>query len=72
LSLGTFAPTTLLIFLLAVATSVAMMPVARRLGQRWGLVDRPGGRRQHQGVISRLGGITLYAGFMVAEIATEI
>jgi UDP-GlcNAc:undecaprenyl-phosphate GlcNAc-1-phosphate transferase len=71
-SLSPFLPAFLLIFLLAAAISVAMTPVARWLGQRWGLVDRPGGRRQHRGVISRLGGITLYAGFMAAVLATVL
>jgi UDP-GlcNAc:undecaprenyl-phosphate GlcNAc-1-phosphate transferase len=72
LFISSYIPAFLLIFLLAVAASVVMMPAARWLGQRWGLVDRPGGRRQHRGIISRLGGITLYAGFMAAVLATVL
>jgi len=49
-----------------------MAPVARALGLRLGLVDLPGGRRQHQGAISRLGGIALYAGFTAAVLATVL
>lgn len=70
MSPNAFAPAFLLIFFLAAAVSVGATPAARKLGQRFGLVDRPGGRRRHRGVISRLGGIALYAGFMAAVLAT--
>lgn len=49
-----------------------MAPAAIALGTRLGLVDRPGGRRQHRGAISRLGGIALYAGFIAAVLATVV
>jgi UDP-GlcNAc:undecaprenyl-phosphate GlcNAc-1-phosphate transferase len=57
------------VFAIALVISAAMTPMARLLGLRTGLVDRPGGRRQHAGAISRLGGIALYAGFTVAVMA---
>ncbi|MCX7670446.1 MAG: undecaprenyl/decaprenyl-phosphate alpha-N-acetylglucosaminyl 1-phosphate transferase, partial [Anaerolineae bacterium] len=72
MSSGTYAPGFLLIFLLAAVLSAALAPAAQRLGQRRGLVDRPGGRRQHHGVIARLGGIALYGGFMVALLAAVL
>jgi UDP-GlcNAc:undecaprenyl-phosphate GlcNAc-1-phosphate transferase len=62
----------LLVFLLAAAISFVMAPMADRLGRRLGLVDRPGGRRRHRGVISRLGGMALYGGFMAAVLATVL
>ena len=61
-----------LIFAISLIISVALTPLARRLGLRLGLADRPGGRRQHHGVISRLGGIAMYAGFTAAVIATLV
>lgn len=70
MSLGTYIPAFLLVFLLALVTTAALTPLARRLGEQRGVVDRPGGRRQHLGVISRLGGTAMYAGFTVAVIAT--
>lgn len=70
MSFVAFLPAFLLVFLLAVGAGAALTPAAQRLGQRWGLVDRPGGRRRHQGVISRLGGIALYVGFTAAVLAT--
>lgn len=60
------------IFVLSLVVNLALAPLARWLGQRFDLVDRPGGRRLHRGVISRLGGITLYAGFMAAVLATVL
>jgi len=60
------------IFALSLVVGLALTPLARWLGQRFCLADRPGGRRQHQGVISRLGGVALYTGFMVAVLATVL
>jgi UDP-GlcNAc:undecaprenyl-phosphate GlcNAc-1-phosphate transferase len=59
-----------LIFVLSLLVSAALTPFARWLGTRLNLADRPGGRRQHSGVISRLGGSALYGGFTVAVLAT--
>lgn len=42
-----------------------LTPLAAQVGHRLGLVDRPGGRRRHQGVIPRTGGLALFAGFFV-------
>ena len=65
-----YLPAFILIFGISLTLSVAATPVARRLGIRLGLADRPGGRRQHSGVIPRLGGIAMYVGFTVAVLAT--
>ncbi len=55
---------------IGVIVAALTAPAAIALGTRLGLVDRPGGRRQHHGAISRLGGIALYAGFIAAVLAT--
>jgi UDP-GlcNAc:undecaprenyl-phosphate GlcNAc-1-phosphate transferase len=60
----------LLVALFACGLTFLMTPVAGRLGVRLGLVDRPGGRRQHQGVIPRTGGLALFAGFFVTVLLT--
>ncbi len=62
----------ILIFALSLVVSLAVTPLARRLGTRRDIADRPGGRRQHRGVIPRLGGIAMYAGFTVAVLATVL
>jgi UDP-GlcNAc:undecaprenyl-phosphate GlcNAc-1-phosphate transferase len=61
-----YFPAFALTFAIGVVVAALLSPVARALGLRLGLVDQPGGRRQHRGAISRLGGIALYAGFTVA------
>ncbi len=58
-----------LVFLAAFALAVLVTPLARRVGERFGLVDEPGGRRQHAGAISRIGGVGLFAGFFVTALA---
>ncbi len=42
-----------------------LTPPAGRLGVRYGLVDRPGGRRRHRGDIPRTGGLALWAAFTI-------
>jgi UDP-GlcNAc:undecaprenyl-phosphate GlcNAc-1-phosphate transferase len=46
--------------------ALVLTPVTGRLGNRLGLVAIPGGRRQHEGMISKLGGIGLVLGFFGA------
>ena len=70
LSVTQYLPAFILIFVISVTLSGVATPLARRLGLRLGLADRPGGRRQHAGVISRLGGIAMYVGFSAAVLAT--
>jgi UDP-GlcNAc:undecaprenyl-phosphate GlcNAc-1-phosphate transferase len=59
-----------IVFLTALLLSFVLTPFASRLGQRLGLVDRPGGRRKHQGVIPRSGGLALYAAFTLTVLLT--
>jgi UDP-GlcNAc:undecaprenyl-phosphate/decaprenyl-phosphate GlcNAc-1-phosphate transferase len=61
-----------LIFGVSLVVSLLVTPLARRLGVALDLVDRPGGRRMHFGAVPRLGGIALYAGFVVAVGLTMI
>jgi UDP-GlcNAc:undecaprenyl-phosphate GlcNAc-1-phosphate transferase len=54
------------IFAVAFISSLALTPLARRLSLRWGVVARPGGRRQHEGVVPKLGGIPLLGALLLA------
>ena len=65
-----YLPAFMVIFAISLVVSAALTPVARWLGGRLGLADRPGGRRQHRGEISRLGGSAMFAGFTIAVLAT--
>jgi len=61
----------LLTFLIAFALSLLLTPLARRLGPRLGIVDAPGGRHKHTGMVPRLGGMPLYVAFTVAVLASR-
>ena len=52
-----------LILLFALALTYALTPLAGRIGFALGLADKPGGRRRHQGLIPRTGGLALFTGF---------
>jgi len=60
----------LLVFALSTGITLALTPVAIRLGKRWDLVALPGGRRKHAGRLVRIGGLALYPAFLVATLAT--
>lgn len=61
----------LIVFLASFSLSLALVPVAITIGKRFDVADKPGGRRTHQGVISRLGGIAIYGGFVVAIVIAQ-
>ncbi len=61
-----------LVFLMAALLSAGMSPLAARLGRRWGMVDRPGGRRRHRGEIPRIGGLALWLAFTSAVLFAQI
>jgi UDP-GlcNAc:undecaprenyl-phosphate GlcNAc-1-phosphate transferase len=58
------------VFVVALASALALGPLAARLGRRLRLVDRPGGRRQHAGVVPRSGGVALYGAFVLAVLVS--
>jgi UDP-GlcNAc:undecaprenyl-phosphate GlcNAc-1-phosphate transferase len=59
------------VFVAGVVVALAATPAAAALGRRWGLVDRPGGRRQHQGTVPRTGGVALFVAFMGAMVLSQ-
>ncbi len=58
-----------LLFGLALFLSLALTPVAGAVGKHVGMVDVPGGRRIHRGLISRTGGVALFAAFLLSAAA---
>ncbi|NDE23396.1 MAG: undecaprenyl/decaprenyl-phosphate alpha-N-acetylglucosaminyl 1-phosphate transferase, partial [Synechococcaceae bacterium WB9_3_282] len=46
--------------------TAAIVPLVRRLGLRWGLIDQPDPRKQHNEPMVRLGGIGIVLGFCLA------
>ncbi|NPV09388.1 MAG: undecaprenyl/decaprenyl-phosphate alpha-N-acetylglucosaminyl 1-phosphate transferase [Anaerolineae bacterium] len=58
-------------FAVAFGIAFALSPLCARLGLRLGMADHPGGRRRHGRVVSRLGGIALYLGFVGAVLLSQ-
>ena len=58
------------VLLCALALTLLLTPAAEWMGKRLGLVDSPGGRRQHAGVIARTGGLALFGGFFFTVLLT--
>jgi UDP-GlcNAc:undecaprenyl-phosphate GlcNAc-1-phosphate transferase len=67
-----YLPGFLVVFAIAFFIALGVTPLARRLGSRLDVQDRPGGRRKHRGVVPRTGGIAMYAGFTMAVLATVL
>lgn len=62
-----YAPQMLNAFLLTVVFVILLQGVA----QRTGLLDRPGGRKQHEGAIPLIGGLAMFPAFVVASLWLE-
>ena len=58
-----------LILVVGGVIALVTTPLMGRLGLRLSMTQAPGGRRRHQGVISRLGGMGLVLGFFGAIVA---
>ena len=56
----------LLTFAVAALCTALVVPVVRRLGLRWGLVDAPDARKQHTSPMVRLGGVGIVIAFSAA------
>ena len=50
--------------IVAFGACAAMVPIAVGAGRRWKLIDEPGGRRQHENVVPRTGGIAVAGGLI--------
>ena len=53
-------------FLIALAVTFVLTPLVKRLAVTVGAVDKPDARKVHHGLIPRLGGLAIYAGFMAS------
>ena len=56
----------LLIPVVSFLMALFLTPLSGRLGKLLGIVDAPGPRRVHRGVIPRLGGVALFLSFLMA------
>lgn len=60
-----------IVFLLSFSVSLALVPVARWLSFKVGAVSKPDSRRHEPEPMPRLGSIAIFAGFIVAIIASQ-
>lgn len=51
--------------LIAFLLAAALMPFARKLAARAGFLDRPDGRKQHEGAVPPIGGLVVFPVFML-------
>lgn len=56
----------MVIFLVPLAISLGLTPLAARVAWWLRAVDRPGGRRRHRGIVPRMGGMGPVVGFLIA------
>ncbi|HEX5688741.1 MAG TPA: undecaprenyl/decaprenyl-phosphate alpha-N-acetylglucosaminyl 1-phosphate transferase, partial [Roseiflexaceae bacterium] len=59
-----------LTFALAFALTALLVPPVQRLCERRGWLAHPGGRRTHARPTPNIGGIAIYAGFVLSIVAT--
>jgi len=62
----------LIVFAVSLGLALLLTPWVRQVGLRLNAVDRPGGRRRHQGTVPRTGGVALYLAFTVAVLLTVL
>ena len=51
--------------LIALGMSLLMVPLVRAIAQRANFVDRPGGRKQHEGAVAYGGGVAIFLTFSI-------
>jgi UDP-GlcNAc:undecaprenyl-phosphate GlcNAc-1-phosphate transferase len=56
----------LIVFLVAAGTTFGLTPLVRRLAQRFGAIDEPSARKLHVVPTPTMGGLAMWAGFLVA------
>lgn len=68
----TSVPVSIAVALVALLVTYGFTPLVRRIAQRLGAIDYPGGRRINTQPTPRLGGIAIYAGFVAAAAVAMI
>jgi UDP-GlcNAc:undecaprenyl-phosphate GlcNAc-1-phosphate transferase len=59
------------VFAVGLLVALVSTPLAAAWGRRWGIVDKPGPRRWHQGTIPRTGGLALFVAFIAAAFLSQ-
>ncbi|MBE3554851.1 MAG: undecaprenyl/decaprenyl-phosphate alpha-N-acetylglucosaminyl 1-phosphate transferase, partial [Thermicanus sp.] len=56
------------VFLLGIVTTFLSTPLVKKLAVRIGAVDKPNARKVHHRLMPRLGGLSIYLGFLASTI----
>ena len=57
-------------FIIALGVTYLLTPSVQRLAVRLGAVDKPDARKVHRGIIPRMGGLAIFAGFIASVLAS--
>lgn len=61
-----------LVFNVALASALALIPLARQLSFRFRIISLPGGRRQEPVAMPKLGGLALFAAFVIGVLLAQL
>lgn len=61
MSIELLIPAIFIAFIVTVAVMFALHPIARKIG----MVDHPGGRKRHDGVVPVIGGLAMFVGMSI-------
>lgn len=64
----------IIVFVIAFGVTAGTIPFMQRVGKRWGIVSRAGGRRLNEAdyrQVSKLGGVSMFLGFVIAVVAAQ-
>ncbi|MCY4147023.1 MAG: MraY family glycosyltransferase [Chloroflexi bacterium] len=61
-----------LVFNVALASALALIPLARLLSFRFRIISLPGGRRQEPVAMPKLGGLALFAAFIIGVLLAQL
>ncbi len=56
---------------IALGLTLYLLPILMRLAPRLGLLDQPGGRKDHSGAVPLVGGFAMFLGFVFAILAMQ-
>ena len=65
-------PRLLSVFAVALVCSMSLTPPVRKLALKFGIVDKSNPRKSHKRVITCLGGVAIYLGFVISLVCASI
>ena len=61
-----------IVFNIALAVTLLLIPSVRQLSLRFGITSIPGGRRQEPRAMPKLGGLAIFGGFLIAILLAQL